>query len=90
MRTGYYNLIAKDWDNSTVKFLCLVKRPFDHDYTKNVTQVKTKYNKKTEVVDVTLKDAKFSSNKTYTLVSQYNEEIDSNYRIPLYLHDSLG
>lgn len=88
LRTGYYNLIAKDWDNSTVKFLCLVKRPFDHDYTKNVTQVKTKYNKKTEVVDVTLKDAKFSSNKTYTLVSQYNEEIDSNYRIPLYLHDN--
>ena len=88
LRTGYYNLVAKDWDNSTVKFLCLVKRPFEHDYTKNVTQIKTKYNKKTEVVDVTLKDVKFSADKTYTLVSQYNEEIDSNARIPLVLNAS--
>lgn len=88
LRTGYYNLVAKDWDNSTVKILCLVKRPFEHDYTKNVSQIKTKYNKKTEVVDVTLKDEKFSPDKTYTLVSQYDQEIDSNSRIPLALHSS--
>ena len=88
LRSGYYNLVARNWDNSTVKFVCLVKKPFEHDYTKNLSVVKTKYNKKTQVVDVTLRDVKLSLDKTYTLVSQYNEEIDSNTSIPLALHAS--
>jgi hypothetical protein len=88
LRSGYYNLVAQDWDNSSVKFLCLVKRPFEHDYTKALSLVKTKYNKKTQVVDVTLRDEKLSPDKTYTLVSQYNEDIDSNDTIPLSLHVS--
>ncbi len=85
LRTGYYNLIARNWDDSIVKFICLVKRPFDNDYTDQVKTLKTKYNKRKEIVDITLSDALFDINKTYTLVSQYNEEMDSNYKIPLKL-----
>ncbi|MBO4532919.1 MAG: CIA30 family protein [Treponema sp.] len=85
LRAGYYNLVAKNWDNTVCKFVCLVKKPFEHDYTKDVSLVKTKYNKKTGIVDVTLKDVKLTQDKTYTLISQYNEEIDSNSSIPLSL-----
>ena len=85
MRTGYYNLVAQNPDGSTAKFICLVKRPFDHDYTKNVKKLKTKFNKKTEYVEVTINDEKFTSAKQYTLVSQYNEGIDANYKVNLIL-----
>ena len=45
LRTGYYNLVAKNWDGSTSRFLCLVKKPFDNDYTKEIKKLKTKFNK---------------------------------------------
>ncbi len=88
LRTGYYNIVAQNWDGSTSKFLCLVKRPFDHDYTKAVKKLKTKFNKKTEFVDVTLQDVKFDAGKTYTLVSAYDEITDSNNRVVLDLNPS--
>ena len=84
--TGYYNLVARNWDGTVSKFLCLVKKPFDNDYTKAVSKLKTKFNKKTEYVDVTLQDEKFSADKTYTLVSEYDEKTDSNNKIVLSLH----
>ncbi|MBO7582591.1 MAG: CIA30 family protein [Treponema sp.] len=89
LRTGYYNIVAKNWDGSYSKFLCLVKRPFNNDYTKQVKTLKTKYNKRTEYVDVTLQDEVFSSSKKYTLVSEYDESIDSNKKVELTL-DSNG
>ena len=83
LRTGYYNLVAKNWDGTTSKFLCLIKRPFDNDYTKEVKKLKTKFNKKTEYVDVTLQDGKFDTGKIYTLVSAYDEVTDSNNKVDL-------
>ena len=88
LRTGYYNLIANNWDGSSVKFICLVKKPFDHDYTKKIKTLKTKFNKKTEYVDVTLADDKFDSSKTYTLVSEYDSGTDTNKRVLLDLSGS--
>ena len=88
LRTGYYNLVAKNWDGTTAKFLCLIKKSFDKDYTKDVKKLKTKFNKKTEYVDVTFQDSIFTSDKTYTLVSQYDEKIDSNNRVELRLEQS--
>ena len=85
LHTGYYNLITKNWDGSTAKFLCLIKKPFDNDYTKNVKKLKSKFNKRTDYVDVTIQDSKFSADKTYTLVSEYDSKIDSNNKVPLYL-----
>ena len=85
LRTGYYNIVAKNWDGSSSKFLCLVKRPFNNDYTKQVKTLKTKYNKRTEYVDVTLQDEVFSSSKKYTLVSEYDEALDSNKKVELVL-----
>lgn len=88
LRTGYYNIIASDNQNASAKFICLVKKPFDHDYTKNVKVLKTKFNKKTEFVDVTLSDTKFDLSKKYTLVSQYDENLDSNNKVQLELSPS--
>ncbi len=88
LRTGYYNLTAQNWDGSIAKFLCLVKKPFDNDYTKNVKTVRTKFNKQREYVDVTLQDSKFDMYKTYTLVSAYDEISDSNNRVKLSLSPS--
>ena len=88
LRTGYYNLVAKNWDGSSSKFLCLVKHPFDNDYTKDVKKLKTKFNKKTEYVDVTIQDSKLDLSKTYTLVSEYDEITDSNHRVVLSLSPS--
>ena len=88
LRTGYYNLIARNWDGSSSKFLCLVKKPFDNDYTKNIKKLKTKFNKKTEYVDVTIQDSKLDLSKTYTLVSEYDEITDSNNRVVLSLSPS--
>ncbi len=85
LRSGYYNLVAKNWDGTTSKFLCLVKKPFNNDYTKNVQKFKSKFNKRTEYVDVTLQDGKFSADKIYTLVSEYDSNTDSNNRVPLHL-----
>ncbi len=85
LRTGYYNLVAKDWDGTISKFLCLVKNPFENDYTKSIKKFKSKFNKKTEYVDFSIQDARFSENKTYTLVSEYDSDIDSNNRVPLNL-----
>lgn len=85
LRTGYYNLVAKDWDGKISKFLCLVKNPFETDYTKSIKKFKSKFNKKTENVDISIQDARFSENKTYTLVSEYDSNIDSNNRVPLNL-----
>lgn len=86
--SGYYNLIASNWDGSVSKFICLVKKPFDNDYTKKVKKLKTKYNKKTENVDVTIQDVKFDLSKKYTLVSEYDPSIDSNKRVSLSLSPS--
>ena len=86
--TGYYNLVAKNWDGSTAKFLCLVKKPFDNDYTKDVKKLKTKFNKKTEYVDITFQDTKLWPNQKYTLVSEYDEVTDSNKRVVLNLSQS--
>lgn len=80
LRTGYYNLVAQNADDKSSKFICLVKRPFDNDYTKNIKKIKTKFNKKTEFVEVTINDDKLNAAKTYTLVSQYIEGIDANYK----------
>lgn len=88
LRTGYYNLVAQNWDGSTSKFLCLVKKSFDNDYTKNIKKLKSKFNKRTEYVDLTLQDTKFDIGKTYTLVSQYDEVTDSNNRVVLSLSPS--
>ena len=85
LRTGYYNLVAKNWDGTNSKFLCLVKKPFDNDLTKKVKQVKSKYNKKTEVVDFTVQDEKLDAYKTYTLISEYDEPKDSNNKVKLAL-----
>lgn len=85
LRTGYYNLVAKDWDGTTSKFLCLVKNPFANDYTKSIKKLKSKFNKRTDYVDFTIQDARFSTDKTYTLVSEYNSETDSNNKVPLTL-----
>ena len=85
LRTGYYNLIARNWDDSVSKFICLVKKPFDNDYTKKVKKLKTKYNKKTEYVDITIQDEKLDLSKNYTLVSEYDSSIDSNKRVKLSL-----
>jgi len=85
LKSGYYNFTAKNWDGTLAKFICLVKRPFDHDYTGDVKKIKTKFNKKTEFVDVTINDKRFDISKTYTLVSQYDENIKANYRVPLQL-----
>ena len=85
LRTGYYNLVAKSWDGTSSKFLCLVKKPFDNDYTKDVKKVKSKYNKKTEVVDFTIQDEKLDIYKTYTLISAYDEPTDSNNKVKLAL-----
>ena len=88
LRTGYYNLMATNWDGSSSKFLCLVKKPFNHDYTKKVKKLKTKFNKKTEYVDVTVQDEKLSYDKTYTLVSEYETTVGSNKRVKLSLSPS--
>ena len=88
LRTGYYNLVAKDWDGTTSKFLCLIKNPFATDYTKSIKKLKSKFNKKTEYVDFSIQDARFSEYKTYTLVSEYNPDIDSNNKVPLNLEDN--
>ena len=88
LRTGYYNLVALRWDGSITKFICLIKKPFDNDYTKQVKKLKTKYNKKTEYVDVTIIDSRFDDSKTYTLVSEYDSVIDSNKRVKLSLSPS--
>ena len=88
IRTGYYNLIAENDFGETSKFICLVKKPFERDLTKSVKTLKTKFNKKTEYVDLTLSDDNFSINKTYTLVSQYDEALDSNKKIQLVLSPS--
>ena len=88
LRTGYYNLVAKDWDGTISKFLCLVKNPFETDYTKSIKKLKSKFNKKTEYVDFSIQDARFSENKTYTLVSEYDSDIDSNNKVPLNLSNN--
>ena len=88
LRTGYYNLVAKNWDGASSKFLCLVKRSFDNDYTKDIKKIKTKFNKKTEYVDVTFRDDRLDASKTYTLVSEYDEKTDSNNRVVLDLDQS--
>ena len=88
LRTGYYNLISRHWDGYSSKFLCLVKKPFDNDYTKYIKKLKTKFNKKTEYVDVTIQDSKLDLSKTYTLVSEYDEITDSNNRVVLSLSPS--
>ena len=88
LRTGYYNLIAKSWNGASAKFICLVKKPFVNDYTGRVKKLKTKYNKKSEYVDVTIIDSKFDYSKTYTLVSEYDSTIDSNKRVRLSLSPS--
>ena len=85
LRTGYYNLVAKDWDGTTSKFLCLIKNPFATDYTKSIKKLKSKFNKKTEYVDFSIQDSRFSEHKKYTLVSEYNPDIDSNNKVPLEL-----
>lgn len=85
---GYYNLVARNWDGKSSKFLLLVKKPFQNDYTKNVRLLKTKYDKRRDVVNLTLQDPVFTSDKSYTLVSEYEEEKDSNTRIPLSLSKS--
>lgn len=85
LRTGYYNLVAKNWDGATARILCLVKKSFNNDYTKKVDKLKTKYNKKTDYVDITLQDDVFTQGKIYTLVSEYDESLDSNKKIPLVL-----
>ena len=88
LKTGYYNIVAKNYDGTTTKFLCLVKRQFDNDYTKAVKKLTTKYNKRSEYVDITLQDQKFDLYKKYTLVSEYNEVIDSNNKVELTLAPS--
>ncbi len=85
LRTGYYNLVAKDWDGTYTKFLCLVKNPFANDYTKSIKKLKSKFNKRTDYVDFSIQDTRFSTDKTYTLVSEYNSETDSNNKVPLTL-----
>ena len=85
LRTGYYNLVAKDWDGRTSKILCLVKNPFANDYTKSIKKIKSKFNKRTEYVDFTIQDERLSAYKTYTLVSEYDSTTDSNNRVPLHL-----
>ena len=85
LNTGYYNLIAKNWDGRSSKFLCLVKKPFETDYTKDVNKLKSKFNKRSEFVDVSIQDDQLSANETYTLVSEYDPDTDSNLRIPLHL-----
>ena len=88
LRTGYYNLVAKNWDGTSSKFLCLVKKPFEEDYTKNVKTFKSKFNKRSELVDVSIQDNKLSANQTYTLVSEYDPDTDSNLRVPLHLSNT--
>ena len=88
LKTGYYNLVAQNSESQTSKFLFLVKRPFDNDYTKNIKKIKTKFNKKTEFVEVTITDDKLNASKTYTLVSQYNEGLDANYKVNVPLTQS--
>ena len=88
LRTGYYNLVAKNWDGASSRILCLVKKSFNEDYTKRVKKLKTKYNKKTDFVDITLQDELFTPGKTYTLVSQYDETLDSNQKVILQLSQS--
>ena len=86
--TGYYNIVAKNWDGTTSKFICLVKRPFKNDYTKVVRTFRTKYNKKSELVEITLSDSVFAYGKKYTLVSEYDNQTDSNSRVTLPLTKS--
>lgn len=86
LRTGYYNLVVENNGKIYDRISCLVKRPFDHDYTKQVKIVKARYNKRTEKIDIKLSDEKFNAGKTYTLVSEYDELFNSNNRINLNLN----
>ena len=88
LRTGYYNIVAENWDGTTSKILSLIKIPFDNDYTKEIKKLKTKYNKKTEYVDITIQDEKLDLSKTYTLISAYDEMTDSNSRVSISLSPS--
>ena len=85
LRTGYYNLVARNWDGSSVKFVCLVKKAFGNEYVNSIKKIKSKYNKRSGLVDITITGTELSSQKKYTLVSEYVSEIDSNTRteIPL-------
>lgn len=79
--TGYYNVTVHSKDNTVSKANCLVKKPFASGYSDSIKKIKTKYNKRSNYVDVTIKGNNLDPSKKYTLVSQYVPEIDSNSKV---------
>lgn len=82
-RTDYYDVYAENSSDEKKSFLMLAKKAFDQNYTDDVDRIKSKYNKHSGKVEITIKDDELDSSKTYTLISEYNPITFTNNRIPL-------
>lgn len=83
LKTGYYKLSAKSYTGLQDEFIVLVKKDFDKDLPFDIDKVSSKFNKRSQTVDFTLKGKEINTNAVYTLISEYEEYKDSNERVAL-------
>lgn len=77
VKPGYYRIQARN-ENQSRYFDILVKTDFENADTSSVTGVKSKYNKRNESLDLTIKGSGLGEQQSVTLVSDYIPEINGN------------
>jgi len=88
IETGYYLLTASTPNKkSDTELLLVTASPASNSALPEVLDVKTKYNKKKENVEITVIGKELASDTAAVLVAPYNSETGTNERIELTLTD---
>lgn len=78
LESGYYNLVAKSYNGDSAHFAFLVEENFNKNSKISIRKVKSKYNKKSKLVDFTFYGDNLNKILSYYLVSEYIPEIEKN------------
>lgn len=83
MRTGYYYIQADNGGNEVAKSLVLIKVPMIEDSEIQIKRIKTKVNKRTQKMELSLVGENLESAKSIMMVSEYLPDNDCNNFISL-------
>lgn len=83
LKSGYYNVVARNSQEDTGRFLVLVEKPLPKSADEHIGRISSKYNKLTQWVDFSLVMEEFSSDMKFTLISSCTEQGAEQTKIPL-------
>ena len=84
LKSGYYNVVARNSEQNSARFLILVKPSEVKNVEEQINKIKSKYNKKTKMVDFIITSDGIKTGAKFTLVSEYSQDIGDQVRLPLY------